>query len=85
MKMRPLGRQFNTLYSILILFFCHFNSKQENNGEQKDDHTTSKDILTSATWDSIFGTDGELMNTLFSGLVDEYSSLVIAGLDSITG
>ncbi|CAB3994135.1 Hypothetical predicted protein [Paramuricea clavata] len=56
----------------------------ENNGEQKDDHTTSKDILTSATWDSIFGTDGELMNTLFSGLVDEYSSLVIAGLDSIT-
>ncbi|XP_028411756.1 5'-nucleotidase domain-containing protein 1-like isoform X2 [Dendronephthya gigantea] len=57
---------------------------EDTNGRQKDDHITSKDILTSATWGSIFGVDGKLMNTLYSSLIDEYSSLVIAGLDSIT-
>ena len=56
------------------------------NGDEKNAHTaSSKDVLTSETWGSIFGADGRLMNTLFGSLVDEYSSLVIAGLDSITG
>ena len=59
--------------------------QEGRNGRQKDGHITSKDILTSATWGSIFGSDGKLMNTLYSSLIDEYSSLVIAGLDSITG
>ena len=56
------------------------------NGAKQDTNVTYKDILTSATWDSIFAVeDGELVKTLFGSLVEEYSSLVIAGLDSIAG
>ena len=42
-------------------------------------------IIGSASWGSIFGEDGGLMNTLFSSLVDEYSLLVIPGLDYLAG
>ena len=53
----------------------------EVNGTQQDTSTTSQDIVTSATWGSIFSVED--VKTLFGSLVEEYSSLVIAGLDSI--
>ena len=51
----------------------------------EDAHTTTKDILMPSNWGSIFGEDDGIMNTLFSSLVDEYSSLVVADLDSLAG
>ena len=65
---------------------CRGISEQELNGTRQDTDVTSEDILTSATWGSIFGVkDEKLVKTLFGSLVEEYSSLVIAGLDSIAG
>ena len=67
-----------------FLYLINFHSEQDLNGDENA-QISSKDILTSETWGSIFVEGGKLMNTLFGSLVDEYSSLVIAGLDSITG
>ena len=53
--------------------------------DERADLKKLRSILESSTWGAVFGEDGQLMNTLFSSLLEEYVSLVIPDLGYLTG